>query len=113
MKGEGKSASKGDTAKGATFDGHVHGADGTDIVFETVESTLRVCKKEVHQVKVKAMERVILEKETSARTMSSAVFDKESLEEKDGKVVTKISLEVTMSLNRYHFNRNTSQCFHS
>ena len=52
----------------------VLGADGTDIVFESVEITLRICKKEEHQFKVIAKERVTLEKETSARTMSTAGF---------------------------------------
>ena len=91
----------------------VLGADGTDIVFENVEITLRICKKEEHQFKVKAKERVTLEKETSARIMSTADFQKESLEEKVEQVVTQITLDVSMRLNQYHFSSNTSQRFHS
>ena len=34
----------------------VLGVDGTDIVFENVEITQRICKKEEHQFKVKAKE---------------------------------------------------------
>ena len=54
----------------------VLGADGTDIEFENVEIALRIREKEDHQFKVKAKERVTLEKETSARTMSTAGFQK-------------------------------------
>ena len=96
----------------------VLGADGTDIVFENVEITLRIYRKEEHQFKVKAKERATLEKENLARTMSTAGFQKESLEEKDGsrisvKVVTQITLEVSMRPNRYQFNSSTSQRCHS
>ena len=93
----------------------VLGADGTDIVFENAEITLRICKKEEHQFKVQRKERVTLEKETSARTVSTAGFQKESLEEKDGKVVTQINhVGSEYALEpECHFNSNTSQRFHS
>ena len=110
MKGKGKSAGKGDSGKGATFNGHCSwcGRYGHR-VRERRDYTLRICQKEEHQLKVKAKERVTLEKETSARTMSTAGFQKESLEEKDGKVVAQIALEVSMRLIRCHFNSGNSR----
>ena len=47
----------------------VLGADGTEIVFENLETTPRICRKEEHQFKVGVQERATLKKETSAKTV--------------------------------------------